>query len=157
MLLVWKTHSVWSSTFFSMFFFQVERIFCFEGIPYTWLKSILCQIPTKKYPPAKKKRKPAPPKEFSHGTPKSMGFSVDVFFFPFPRGPLFSASICGVGRNHAFDGWIIQEVDLVEDFHGAVWRLPDGEMARWLLGGAVEGAFFLFLVGPVVTEISSSN
>lgn len=108
-------------------------------------------------PSEKKEKTPTPPKEFSHGTPKSMGFSVDVFFFPFPRGPLFSASICGVGRNHAFDGWIIQEVDLVEDFHGAVWRLPDGEMARWLLGGAVEGAFFLFLVGPVVTEISSSN
>ena len=82
------------------------------------------------------------------------GFSVDVFF-PFPRGPLFSASIRGVGAENRKNPQIIQEVDLVEDFHGAVWRLPDGESATGFRGQWKVHLFFL--VGPVVTEIFVSN
>ena len=141
------TSLIIKSNLFSMIFFQVEIFFCFEGIPYTWLKSIRCQNTNKKYPPAKKKRKPLHPPKTFHMEPQKMGF-VSMFFFPFPRGPFFSASIRGVGCNrrnqktHEFDGWIIQEVDLVEDFHGAVWRLPDGEMAIGL--GGSESCIFFF-------------
>jgi len=127
-----------------MIFFPSRVFFCFEGIPYTWLKSILCQIPTKKYPPAKKKRKPAPPKEFSHGTPKSMGFSVDVFFSLFQGDPFFQlpSVVWGV-TTHLMDElsrkWIWWKISMAP--------FGDSQMARWrdgYWGGQWKVHFFFF-------------